>query len=275
LKSFIKKLLVRIGVNPKQLWRPGAQKYEEIELVSALFENSPESIMIDVGSAWGNASLPFLMKGWRVYAFEPDRSVSKVTEMRLLQELFPNSFVFSSEAVSESAGEERIFYTSSVSAGISSLHSFQDHAPSHVVTTTTLDEVVLRHQLKTIGFLKIDVEGHDLFVLDSLSFEECRPSVVMVEFDDAKTNALGYDCQTLIERLKIGGYAVYVFEWCPIERYGGQHNFRRITKANESSIDEGAWGNLIAVDSDLEEKFEDTILKSRFSQFFKQSSQVS
>lgn len=47
-----------------------------------------------------------------------------------------------------------------------------------------LDEILDRHEVpKCFELLKVDVEGHDLHVLNSLDFEKYRPRIILVEMD--------------------------------------------------------------------------------------------
>ena len=266
IKKVLKRVFYRLGVNPyKWLARETAQSIDEIEVVSQLFVGKNNGVMVDVGFAWGDASLPFLLKGWRSFGFEPDNSTSKLSSISELTSIF-SKLVFSNKAVSNKDGVVELFFTSAESEGISSLHSFKDHKVSHEVTTISLASVVEKNAIDSIDFLKIDVEGHDFQALQSLDFSNTVPTVILIEFEDFKTKPIGYDHADLGEFLIRQGYLVYMFEWFPIVKYGQQHRFRRIKQFPCLMVDTKGWGNFLAIHPEQESDL-NRILKSKFGQY--------
>jgi hypothetical protein len=155
-------------------------------------------------------------------------------------------------AVSEVDGDSMTLFTSDVSSGISTLTPFH---PSHhadiSVTTVRLSTYIDEHDIDSVGFLKIDAEGHDLFVLKSFPWTEFRPDAIVCEFEDRKTDPLGYRIGDLARFLEGHGYHVLVSEWYPVVEYGLVHRWRRVTSWPMTLADEKAWGNLIAVQPNL------------------------
>src|SRR3546814_10690268 len=87
----------------------------------------------------------------------------------------------------------QVFYRSDQSTGISGLAAFHpSHVSRQVVDTTTLSDVLADADIDGVDFLKVDTEGHDLFVLKGFPWERFRPAVIECEFEDAKTVPLGY-----------------------------------------------------------------------------------
>lgn len=200
--------------------------------------------MVDVGAHHGDAFAPYLASGWQVHAFEPD-----ATNRRELVSRFGDSAELEvvAAAVSNSSGTLPI-YRSEESTGISSLAPFTEgHRPAGQVPVTTISEYVGDGRLTAIDFLKIDAEGYDLFVLEGVPWQLLTPEVILAEFEDFKTESLGYRWTDLAKLLLGHGYRVLVSEWYPIERYGGEHRWRRLAEYPCELRDQQAWGNLIAV----------------------------
>jgi hypothetical protein len=102
--------------------------------------------------------------------------------------------------------------------------------------------------IKTVNFLKIDTEGHDLFVLKSYPWDTYKPDIIECEFEDKKTvDKLGYNWKDLAEYLHELGYNIIVSEWYPIERYGITHKWRKFHKYPCKLYDPNAWGNFICI----------------------------
>ena len=223
-------------------------KLDEVDLVrKALFETGliPHSArMVDVGAHKGTAFGPLLRAGWDIWAFEPstvmyEALVERFGQWRSLQ-LFP-------VAISDLDADDVTFYTSDQSTGISSLLDFHpSHEAAETVATRRLDALHLDH----LDFLKIDTEGYDRNVFRSRG--SLVPRVIVTEFEDNKTLELGYSAGDYAEELVDAGYCVWVSEWNPIVRYGGDHSWRRLFRYTGAAPDAATWGNFIAVHQSVE-----------------------
>ncbi|HML91673.1 FkbM family methyltransferase [Methyloceanibacter sp.] len=200
-------------------------------------------LMVDVGANHGNSLDIFLGMGWTVHAFEPDPS----NRARLLAS-WPTcpKLIVNEEAVSDQTGLKLPFYASEESTGISSLDNFTPgHRKICDVETVTLRDYLARNDVRHVDFLKIDVEGYDKFVLDGFPWNADKPDVVLAEFEDNKTNRLGYDVHDVADVLLGQGYTVYASEWLPIVRYGIAHDWRRIFRYTPDVDLSETWGSLI------------------------------
>ena len=220
--------------------------HEEGLVYRLLSGTSPGSkVMVDVGAHFGSTLEPFAKDGWTVYAFEPDKENRKKLEQ--LCSRF-DAVTVDSRAVSNTIESNVPFYRSEISAGISGLSAFHaSHTAAGTVETTTLAAFCREHAVEVIDFLKIDTEGHDLFVLKGIEWDTIKPSVIMCEFEDSKTTPLGYSYHDMAGYLVDKGYAVQVSEWYPVLQYGGNHRWRRFEHYPCELADPRAWGNLIAV----------------------------
>jgi FkbM family methyltransferase len=226
---------------------------DECEIVARVLEPSRGAgIMVDVGAHFGAALDRFALAGWRVVAFEPDvRNREKLTKV---YGGFRNVRI-DARALSDAARDDVPFYTSEQSTGISGLVAFDDSHKRHgTISTTTLGHVIEELGLEEITFLKVDTEGFDLLVLKGLPYK-MRPDVIVCEFADARTEALGYTHADLAVELQTRGYAVVVSEWYPVSRYGQPHKWRRAVKWPAPLLDSNGWGNFIAAkDPDLADR---------------------
>jgi FkbM family methyltransferase len=200
--------------------------------------------MIDVGACTGGASLPFLEDGWTCFAIEPDRQ--KRSTLDALSKRYPNLVVVT-EAMSDKARTDAPFYTSPESKGISSLLAFREsHEEADTVNVSTLEAFCRTHRIHAVNLLKVDAEGYDLPVLKGFPWDAIKPDVVVCEFDDTKTNRLGYSFVEMCEFLASRGYSLAVSEWAPIEQYGARHEWIRITPYPCTLTNPACWGNVLA-----------------------------
>lgn len=224
---------------------------EECAIAMQLLSHVPpgSAVMFDVGAHYGSSLLAFAKLGWRVLAFEPD-----VQNRRVLQDKVGHLDNVNIDAMALGAESEsnRVFYTSDVSSGIKSLLPFHEsHTKSHEVDVTTVAEAMARYAVDGIDFLKIDVEGFDLHVLQGVPWKRVHPRVVLCEFEDQKTLKLGHDWHEVANFLMSKGYQVWVSEWHPIEEYGRKHDWCSLRQYPCELNCSDAWGNLIALDQSI------------------------
>jgi len=243
---------------------------DESLLVSTLTGDDCGSafVMLDVGAHRGSSMRPFLERGWSILAFEPDDTNRRHLEERLAGR---TGVRIDSRAISDKSEEDKPFYQSDVSDGISGILAFHEsHREAGKVAVTTVTEAMRDYGLDHIDFLKVDVEGLDFSVLKGVPWETVTPRFVLCEFEDAKTMQLGHDWRDMADYLQDKGYAVYVSEWYPIQRYGVRHQWRSLRKYPCELTDPAAWGNLLAIHGEvspdrLSQALRTTMVSHRFA----------
>ena len=220
------------------------------EAFRRLGEASGPRVMVDVGAHVGRALAPFAAAGWRVHAFEPDSA----NRAGLVQAYGKAGNVsIDPRAVSDQPRQGVVLFKSEESTGISGLSAFRPtHRDGERVDVTSLSAYFRERggEAPGIDFLKVDTEGHDLFVLKGLPWDRVQPRMILCEFEDAKTRPLGYTVHDMARFLVDKGYRVIVSEWYPITRYGGPHDWRRFATYPCELVDPLDWGNLFAVRED-------------------------
>tara|TARA_Y100000588_G_scaffold47290_1_gene44620 strand:- start:1280 stop:3265 length:1986 start_codon:yes stop_codon:yes gene_type:complete len=207
------------------------------------FENS-SGVLVDVGAHHGNSSFPFANAGWQVHAFEPDQENRAILERRKKGTHKMSIFPY---ALSDEEMDDCAFFGSDVSSGVSSLSPFLDtHKEKSKVKVSTLAKFRESEGLEQFDFLKIDTEGYDLMVLKGNLWRGAKPRFIVSEFDEKKTNPLGYNYKVLCQYLADKGYKIYLSEWYPIEKYGMKHSWRGLKEWPCELSDDEAWGNVMA-----------------------------
>ena len=235
---------VKLGVS---FPREKRASVDEAKLIASLFsakEQSSQRVLIDVGAHTGTVTQIFRDLDWKVYAFEPDPN-----NLKYFLEKFKGdeSVILEQKLVLEKESQKVQFYVSEESSGISSTVNFHHtHQPIGEFEATTLRAVYSRNELKHANFLKIDVEGADFSVLKGFPWEHDKPDVILCEFEDRKTLALGHSWKTVCQYLAELGYTLFVSEWHPIERYGISHDWCGLWEWPCELNSHFAWGNLIA-----------------------------
>ena len=60
------------------------------------------------------------------------------------------------------------------------------------IKTYTLDTILEKHKFDTIDYFNLDVEGHELDVLENFNIQKYKPKVISVEFIDFQMNKLEF-----------------------------------------------------------------------------------
>jgi FkbM family methyltransferase len=228
----------------------GTVDFSECELLLRLeYSKREKNTLVDVGAQGGGFALPFVKRGWRVIAFEPEPANYQELSDRF--ENFSNVTCIE-KAVSDNSEQGVPFYVSSKHWGIHSLKPFHPtHRPTLRVDTVRLDGVLADMQVDRVTVLKIDTEGADFLALKSFDFSRFQPEVVMCEFMDERSQEnFGYSHHDMVAYMDGLGYATFVSEWAPIVEYGrkGVPMSHRFLQCVVYPLDhDPAWGNLFFV----------------------------
>ncbi len=196
-----------------------------VELVIAPYFNShgttQRRLMLDVGACHGAMAAPLLARGWRAELFEPDPAARRVLEKNL------GPYRAQTRIHAMAAGPQTAATVAFHQAGTQGLSGF-DESPfgstANVlqVPCITLSDFCARHALTRVDFLKIDAEGYDFDVLESLDFDRVRPELILVEYGlhfPRQTLAVVNEC---IAKMASHSYGAVVFA------YTDDGNFKRL-----------------------------------------------
>lgn len=218
----------------------------EVRLFRVLADQIEPKWMVDVGAHRGIMFLPFLQAGWRIDAFEPQKS-----SFEWLTSHFEHNerLVLHPEAVSNTSEAKAFHLATSVDG--EQLHEFYhsiEVLPDDVfhrkgetveVTTVSIDDLVEQGTLPPeVGVLKIDTEGHDLQVLKGAG--RLNAEVVCVEFwcPEHPLGPSPHPPEEVVELMRGRGYSNYIVV---------EHDLTDKTRFRRSLSDvpPEAWGNLL------------------------------
>ena len=193
MKLFFKKILYfLLGEKRISDWRSiffnRDEGFGESSLIYEYFLSQKiTGTLVDVGAHFGESFDRYLKLKWGVLAFEPDSGKWQALEKYKAYK----KFTFYPYAVSRESCSDAAFYASEESTGISTLSPFvETHKEISRVEVVTLKMVLMDKAISDVTFLKIDTEGHDLFVLEGFPWERLRPQIILCEFEDFKTKLL-------------------------------------------------------------------------------------
>jgi len=207
LKAFLKRsrglrqAVRRIGYARRSLRHRmfGYTSDREQELALSRFLVDPGKLSIDVGAAWGEHTEALRRLGGPIVAIEPNPRLCE-----FLGDIHGDRVRVIWSAVSSEVGEVALHLAEP--SGLSTIHSenpiFNATSTTIKVPCTTLDSL----NLGPTGFLKIDVEGHELEVLKGAAglIARDRPSLLIEAEDRHRPGAV----KSVREFLEAMGYGV-------------------------------------------------------------------
>jgi len=198
-------------------------EHPELRMLSRLVQ--PGMTVLDVGANQGIYTIVAAKvtgAQGHVYAFEPSPSELAKLRWNLRLNHLGNVTVVES-AVSSFSGQTAFCAAEPMRGGFSGLHppSERLHVLFREITVpvTTLDEFVRDRGIAAVDFLKVDVEGAELELIEgarALLSGEHRP-VVQFEFADGRAGEWGYRASEIGERLIGLGYRLFSFRGWDLE----------------------------------------------------------
>jgi len=184
---------------------------------------TPDSIVLDVGGHAGQITKLFskLTPNGTVYAFEPGSYAFSILRKTKAFKRLSNVTLINqglSNAEGEVILEVPLKHSGSMGFGISHIVETTDKAAAlsfrESISVTTLDSFVEKEGLKRIDFIKIDVEGHELKVLEGgLDVLQRFKPVLMVEVNEGNFERAGYSPSDFFAFMEAAGYsACYIDE---------------------------------------------------------------
>jgi FkbM family methyltransferase len=169
---------------------------------------TPESIVFDVGANFGFYTVLIarqLTSGGRVFSFEPCAQ----TLSRLRTNIKLNDLEAVTTVLPVALSNQRGYgYMENVdgNSGATALASTGER-----IALNTLDDVCAEHSLKRVDIIKIDVEGHEMAVLEGASrtIESSRP-IMLVEGNEVALRRSGASALALAAKLRSWGYRLLV-----------------------------------------------------------------
>lgn len=169
---------------------------------------TPESIVFDVGANFGFYTIMIarqLTSKGRVFSFEP--CAQTVSRLRTNIRLNGLEAVITILPVALSK-QQGVGYLDNVS-GNSGARALAPNGER--ISLTTLDAVCVEHSIKRVDIIKIDVEGHEMAVLEGAAktIESSRP-IMLVEGNEVALRRSGASAKDLAAKLRSWGYRLLV-----------------------------------------------------------------
>lgn len=172
----------------------------------------PDFNVIDVGANIGFLTLNFATRcrEGKTYSFEPDSETFLKLKVNVTLNQLKNVRLFRT-AIGSRAGEGQLYklYQSNPGANRILTHGPEVAVPSETVEISSLDDLDSQGCFGSVEFIKIDVEGFELFVLEGARklISRCKP-VLFIELVDQNLKLQGCSSTSLLGYIMRLGYLI-------------------------------------------------------------------
>ena len=160
----------------------GGYEKEELALYRKVLKNLyKDPLMLDIGSNNGSHSLYLSSYCNKIFSFEPDQRIYKLLIKNIQLNRIQNIQTFNL-AISDLNKKNQIFYSSNdFNLGTGSLNKDHNLNNKKEILVSTLKGDQICNKFSKVDFIKIDVEGHELNVLEGLrkTIEEFSPTIAL------------------------------------------------------------------------------------------------
>ena len=180
----------------------------------------PDDIVFDIGANIGEYTLfaaSMLSDKGKVWSFEPVEKMYQVLQENIdLNPHIKNRIRIIKKGVGLQKAVLPIYDdVSNNNEGVYSLHpsNFQHSKKIEDIEIDRLDTIFIENQIPRVDLIKIDVEGNELFVLQSADhiLSTYHPKL-MIEVSSKNFSAAGYSTKDLIDYLKKYQYTIYLIK---------------------------------------------------------------
>jgi len=197
-------------IKNNQIWEPHLHKVFE------KYVNS-DSIVIECGCHIGTHTIKLAKLCKKIYGFEPMPNSNKILNINIQLNKIHNA-VISNYGVSSESGKTSFLWISPGNPGASGLNNNPIGKPEYIDENKDNIEVLLTNidslNLDKLDFIKIDVEGYELLVIEGgiNTIIKCKPVIVMEVWKDHFGNVCINHTRDLFKNLIDIGYTVQHIE---------------------------------------------------------------
>ncbi len=164
----------------QKIIKNGLYEKDSLAFINQILARMNQPVVLDIGANIGNHTLSFANRAGKVFAFEPVPTVFALLAQNVEQNALQNVEI-ANIALSNCNEQAQLFMATDGNVGASSFDKRTEQVEPVTVTKRVGDEWVRELELEQIDLLKIDVEGHELFVLLGLeqTIRRHRPFIMM------------------------------------------------------------------------------------------------
>jgi FkbM family methyltransferase len=173
----------------REIIRKGIYDKSCIEILKSILKQISSAVVLDIGANIGNHAISISAECMEIHAFEPDADIISILRQNINANNI-NNIIVNETGLSDSDRYSDFYVNMDGNIGASTLDSNTKgrNFKKTRVHLTTGDSYINENSVANIDLLKIDVEGHEMQVLDGFreAISKFRP-IILMEWSSAKT----------------------------------------------------------------------------------------
>ncbi len=187
-------------------------EWRDTPTIISLVQNT--NTILDIGGNIGQMALLFAQYAKKVYTFEPILETAERLAENIKINHLENKIILSKIALSNSKGKIKFGLPPKGNRGTGST-VITEQSKNRVieVDTITLDEFIKQNNISDVDFIKMDIEGAELFALQGMAglLSSDKKPIIILEMTIVMMNQAGYGSKELLDFLSAFGYQCYEF----------------------------------------------------------------
>lgn len=161
-----------------------SQNAEDVVL-RRIFKYKQKGFYIDVGAGYpiiNSVTKHFYENGWRGINIEPQKDIFKVLEKARPEDVNLNVAIDTESGKKKMAAYPDRWGLATLDRSVMQHHKELGLREIDIdVDTTTIDSILDKYNIDSVDFFKVDVEGFEDQVIQTIDFSKIQPSVIVVE----------------------------------------------------------------------------------------------
>ena len=201
-------------LNRKIKYKKNSYSFNAVDLiVNYIFKNKKKGFYLDIGAQHpisNNNTYLLFKRGWSGINIDLDKKNIELFDIIRPKDINLNY------AISSSISEKKLFFyhdKSPINTLVKEVSNFQKATVKEIksIKTITLNKVLENLEFdKEIDYINIDVEGHELAVLEGFDLTKYKPNVISIEYLDLKMKCLELKNNDLSRVIKSEFYKLLV-----------------------------------------------------------------
>ncbi|MCO6499208.1 MAG: FkbM family methyltransferase [Vicingus serpentipes] len=189
------------------------------EIISLIEKNIKDNaIVLDVGANIGYYTIPLALnlqsKNVKVYAFEPVTSNYNSLMKGVIKNGVEKNVIANKIALGDKEGSLEIIKTEQGNSGNAVLSinndNFKIESERETIQMITLDQYMLKNNLERCDFIKIDIEGAEIFFIQgAIELIKKYKPIIYGEFNSYFIKKFGFSIMDVWNLLEPLGYSAY------------------------------------------------------------------
>lgn len=162
-----------------------------------------QKLVFDIGFHVGEDAAFYLKRGFKVVAVEANPALCDAARERFASEIASGQLILVNKALAATPGK-LVFYVSEHSVWSTCDETFaaRSREAGYATRPITVEATTIAHLIEEHGvpyFMKVDIEGFDMVVIEGLLKTEARPAYISLESDKDSVKGLRREFDTLAQ----------------------------------------------------------------------------